>query len=164
MVKDRNSEDLTEAEEIKKMWQEYTEELYRKVLIDPDKHNGVVDHLEPDILECEVNWDLGSITMNRASGHDGIPAKLFKILKKMLLKCCTQYVSKFRKVTSGNRIRKAAFILFPKKGNAKECASSHTIAAPIQLHSFHILASEVNVAQSCLTLCDPMNYTAHGIL
>ena len=92
MIKDRNSEDLTEAEEIKKRWQEYTEELYRKALIDPDNHNGVVDHLESDILECEVNWDFGSIIMNKASGNDVIPAELFKILKKMLLKCCAQYV------------------------------------------------------------------------
>ena len=115
MIKDRNSEDLTEAEEIKKRWQEYTEELYRKALIDPDNHNGVVDHLESDILKCEVNWDFGSIIMNKASGNDVIPAELFKILKKMLLKCCAQYVSKFRKVTSGNRIRKAQFSFQSKR-------------------------------------------------
>ena len=73
--------DLTEAEDIKKRWQEYTEELYKKDLHDPDKHDGVITHLEPDILECDVNWALGSITRNKASGDDGIPFELFKILK-----------------------------------------------------------------------------------
>ena len=73
--------DLTEAEDIKKRWQEYTEELYRKDLYDPDNHNGVITHLEPDILECEVKWALGSLTMNKASGSDGISAELFQILK-----------------------------------------------------------------------------------
>ena len=77
----RNGKDLTEAEEIKKRWQEYTEELYKKGLKDLDNHNGVVIHLEPDILECEMKWALGSITMNKASGGDGIPAELFQILK-----------------------------------------------------------------------------------
>ena len=81
-IKDRNGKDLPEPEEIKKRWQEYTEELYIKGLNDPDNHNGVVTHLEPDILECEVKWALGSITKNKASGGDGIPAELFKILKK----------------------------------------------------------------------------------
>ena len=77
-IKDRNCMDLTEAEDIKKRWQEYTEELYRKDLHDPDKHDGVITHLEPDILEYEVKWALGSITMNTASGGDGIPVELFK--------------------------------------------------------------------------------------
>ena len=73
--------DLTEAEDIQKRWQEYTEELYKKDLHDPDNHNGVITHLESDILECEVKWALGSITMNKASGSDGIPVELFQILK-----------------------------------------------------------------------------------
>ena len=90
--------DLTEAEDIKKRWQEYTEELYKKDLHEPDNHDGVITHLEPDILDCEVKWALESITMNKASGGDGMPAELFKIL--MLLKCCTQYVSKFGKFSS----------------------------------------------------------------
>ena len=77
-IKDRNAMDLTEAEDIKKKWQEYTEELYKKDLHDPDNHNGVITHLEPDILEFEVKWALGSITMNKARGSDGIPAKLFQ--------------------------------------------------------------------------------------
>ena len=80
MIKDRNGKDLIEAEDIKR-WQEYTEELYKKDLQDPNNHDGVVTHLEPDTLECEVKWALGSITMNKASGGDGIPVELFKILK-----------------------------------------------------------------------------------
>ena len=80
-LKDRNGMDLTEAEDIKKRWQEYTEELYKKDLHDPDNHDGVITHLEPDILECEVKWALGSITMNKTSGGDGIPVELFQILK-----------------------------------------------------------------------------------
>ena len=80
-IKDRNGTDLTEAEDIKKRWQEYTEELYKKDLHDPDNHDGVITHLEPDILECEVKWDLESITTNKVSGGDGIPVELFQILK-----------------------------------------------------------------------------------
>ena len=83
-IKDRNSMDLTEAEDIKKRWQEYTEELYKKDLHDPDNHDGVITHLEPDILECEVKRALESITMNKASGGDGIPVELFQILKMTL--------------------------------------------------------------------------------
>ena len=80
-IKDRKCMDLTEAEDIKRRWQEYTEEQYKKDLHDPDNHNGVITHLEPDILECKVKWALGNITMNKASGRDGIPVKLFQILK-----------------------------------------------------------------------------------
>ena len=93
-IKDRNVRDLTEAEDIEKRWQEYTEALYRKDLHDPDNHNGVITHQEPDILECEVKWALGSITMNKASGGDGIPVELFHILKddavKVLHSICQQ--------------------------------------------------------------------------
>ena len=92
--KDRNGMDLTEADDIKKRWQEYTEELYKRDLHDPDNHNGVIIHLEPDIVACEVNWALESITMNKASGCDGIPVELFQILKddavKMLHSICQQ--------------------------------------------------------------------------
>ena len=84
-IKNRNGKDITQAEEIRKRWQEYTKELYKKGLDDLDTPNGVVIHLEPDILECEVNWTLGSITMNKASRHDRIPAELFKILKDVVL-------------------------------------------------------------------------------
>ena len=93
-IKDRNGMDLTEAEDIKKRWQEYTEELYKKHLYDPDNHDDVITNLEPDILECEVKWALESITMNKASGGDGIPAELFQILKddavKVLHSICQQ--------------------------------------------------------------------------
>ena len=85
-IKDRNVVDLTEAEDIKKRWQEYTEELYKKDLHDPDNHNGVITHLEPDILECIVKWALGSITTNKASGGDGIPVELFQILEDDAMK------------------------------------------------------------------------------
>ena len=85
-IKDRNSIDLTEAEDIKKRWQEYTEELYKKELHNPDNHNGVITHLEPDILECEVKWALGSIITSKASGGVGIPVELLQILKENAVK------------------------------------------------------------------------------
>jgi len=85
-IKDRNCMDLIEAEDIKKRWQEYTEELYKKDLHDPDNHDGVITHLEPDILECELKWALGSITTNKASGGDGIPIELFQICESAALK------------------------------------------------------------------------------
>ena len=93
-IKDRNGMDLTEAEDSKKRWQEYTEELYKKDLHDPDNHDGVITHLEPDMLECEVKWALGSISVNKARGGDGIPVELFQILKddavKVLYSTCQQ--------------------------------------------------------------------------
>ena len=98
--------DLTEAEGIKKRWQEYTEELYKKDLHDPGNHDGVITHLEPDILEYEVKWALESITTNKASGGDGIPVELFQILKDDAVKCYTQYASKFGTLSSGHRIGK----------------------------------------------------------
>ena len=121
--------DLTEAEDIKKRWQEYTGELYKKDLHDPDNHNGMITHLEPDILECEVKWALGSISTNKASGGDGIPVELFQILKDDAVEVCTQYVSKFGKLNSGHRTGKGrSFIPIPKKDNAKECSNYCTIA------------------------------------
>ena len=101
--------DLTEAEDIKRRWQEYTEELYKKELHDPGNHDGVITYLEPDILECEVKWALESITTNKASGGDGIPVELFQILKDDAVKCCTQYASKFGKLSSGYRTGKGQF-------------------------------------------------------
>ena len=107
-IKDRYGMDLKEAEDIKKRSQEYTKEPYKKDLHDPENHNGVITHLEPDILECEVKWALGSITMNKASGGDGIPVELFHILKDDFSiskrKCCTQYASKSGKLSSGHII------------------------------------------------------------
>ena len=93
-IKDRNGRELTEAEDTKKRWQEYTEQLYKKVLHDPDNHDGVITHLEPDILKYKVKWALGSITTNKASGGDGIPVELFQILNddavKVLYSICQQ--------------------------------------------------------------------------
>ena len=127
-IKDQNGMDLTEAEGIKKRWQEYTEELSKKSLYDPDNHDGVITHLEPDILECEVKWALGSITMNKASGGDGIPVKLFQILKDDSAKLLTQYARKFGKLSSWPQNWKmSVFIPIPKKGNAKECSNYYTI-------------------------------------
>ena len=100
---------LTEAKDIRKRWQEYTEELYKKDLHDPDNHDGVITHLDPDILESEVKWALGSITMNKANGGDGILVELFQILKDDALKCCTQYASNFGKLSSGHRTGNGQF-------------------------------------------------------
>ena len=108
-IKDRNSKDLIEGEEIKKRWQEYTEEMYKKGPNDPDNHDGVATNLEPDILECEVKWALGSITMNKASGGDRIAVELFQILKDDAVTYCTEYASKFGKLSSGHRTGKGQF-------------------------------------------------------
>ena len=128
-IKDRNGRDLTEAEDIKKRWQEYTEELYKKDLHDPDNHNGVITHLEPDILECEVKWALGSITMNKGSGGDGIPIELFQIQKddavKVLHSTCQQ-IWKMQQLSRDYKI--SVFSSIAKKGNAKECSNYCTIA------------------------------------
>ena len=127
--------DLTEAEDIKK-WQEYTEELYKKDLHDPNNHDGMFTHLQPDILECEVKWVLGSNTMNKASGGDGIPAELFPILKddavKVLHSLC-QHIWKTQQWPQD--WKRSVFILILKKDNAKECSNYHTIA----LISSHML-------------------------
>ena len=124
----RNGRDLTEAEDIKKSWLEYTEELYKKDLHNPDNHDDVITHLEPDILECEVKWALGSITTNKAHGGDGIPAELFQILKMMLWRWSTQYASKFGKLSSGHRTGKFSFHSNPKERQSQECSNYHTIA------------------------------------
>ena len=126
-IKDRNGKDLTEAEDIKKRWQEYTEELHtKKDLNNPDNHDGVITHLEPDILQYEVKWVSGSITMNKASGGDGIPVELFQILKddavKVLHSICQQ-IWKTLQIW-----KRSVFIPIPKKGNAQECSNNHAIA------------------------------------
>ena len=128
-IKDRNGMALTEAEDIKMRWKEYTEELYKKDLHDPDNHNGVITHLEPDILECEVKWALGSITMNKASGGDGIPVELFQILKddsvKVLHSICQQI---WKTQQWPQEWKRSVFITIPKEGNAKECSNYRTVA------------------------------------
>jgi len=128
-VRDRNGMDLIEAEDIKKSWQEYTEELYKKDLHDPDNHNGVITQLEPDILECEVKWALGSITMNKASRGDGIPVDPFQIIKDyavIVLHSICQQIWKTQQWPQD--WKRSVFIPIPKKGNAKECSNYHTIA------------------------------------
>uniref|UniRef100_A0A4W2HQU3 RNA-directed DNA polymerase n=1 Tax=Bos indicus x Bos taurus TaxID=30522 RepID=A0A4W2HQU3_BOBOX len=128
-IKDRNGMDLTEAEDIKKRWQEYTEELYNKDLHDPDNHDGVITHLEPDILECEVKWALESITMNKASGDDGIPVELFQILKDDAVKILHSICQQIWKTQQWPQDwKRSVFIPIPKKGNAKECSNYCTIA------------------------------------
>ena len=121
--------DLTEAEDIKKRWQEYMEELYKKDLHDQDNHDGVITHLEPDILECEVKWALGSIIRNQASGCDGIPAELFQILKDYIIKVlhsiCQQIWINQQWPQDWKR---SVFIPVPKKANAKECSNYCTVA------------------------------------
>ena len=126
--------DLTEAEDIKKRWQ-YTEELYKKDLHDPDNHNGMITHLEPDILKCEIRWALGSLTRSKASGGDGIPAELFQTLKDdavtVLLSICQQM---WKTQQWPQDWKRSVFIPIPKKGNAKEYVQTTT-----QLHSSHTL-------------------------
>ena len=116
--------DITEAEGIKKRGQEYTEELYKKHILDPDNHDGVITHLEPDILECEVKWTLGSITTNKASGGDGIPVELFQILKDDAVKVLHSICQQIRKIQQWPQDwKRSVFISIPKKGNAKECSN-----------------------------------------
>ena len=107
--KDRNGKDITEEEEIKKSWQEYTEELYKEDLNDLDNHDDVVIRLEQDILKCVVKWSLGSITTNKASRGDGLQLSYFKSWKMMLWERCTQYASKLGKLSSGHRTGKGQF-------------------------------------------------------
>ena len=128
---DRNSRDLTEAEDIKKRWQEYTEELYKKDLHDPENHDGVITHLEPDILGCEVKWALGSITTNKASGSDGISLELFQILKddavKVLHSICQQ---SWKTQQWPQDWKRSVFIPIPKKGNPKERQCQRMLKLP----------------------------------
>ena len=119
--------DLTEAEDIKKRWQEYIEELYKKDLHDQDDHDGVITHLEPDFLECEVKWALGSITTNKASEGDGIPAELFQILKDDAVKVLHSICQRIWKTQQWAQDWKTSvFTPVPKKGNAKECSNYRT--------------------------------------
>ena len=127
--------DLTETEDIKKRWQEYTEELYKRDLHDPDNHNGVVTHLEPDILECEVKWALGSITTNKASRSSAIPVELIQILKDDAVKVLHSICQQIWKIQQWSQDwKRSVFIPIPNKGNAKECSTT------TQLHSSHALA------------------------
>ena len=133
-IKDRNIKDLIKAEEIKKRWQEYTEGLHKKGL-DPDNSDGVVTHLEPDILECKVKWPSGSITTNKTSGDDGISAEPFKIQKMMLFECYTQYISKCGKLSSGHRTGKGQFSF-----QSQRRAMPKNAQTTVQLQSFQTIA------------------------
>ena len=126
-IKDRNCMDLTDAEDIKKKWEEYTE-LYKKDLHDLDNHDGVIIHLEPDILECEVKWTLGSITTNKVRGGDGIPVELFQILKDDAVKVHSVCQQIWKTQQWPQDWKRSVFIPIPKKGNAKECSNYRTHA------------------------------------
>ena len=133
-IKDRNGMDLTEAEDIKKRWQEYTEELNKKDIHDPDNHDGVITDLEPDILECEVKWALESITKNKASGGDGIPVELFQNLKDDAVKVMHSICQKFGKLSSGYRTGKGQFSF-----QSQRKAMPKNAQTTAQLHSSHSL-------------------------
>ena len=129
LLQDRNGMDLTEAEDIKKRWQEYTEELYKKDVHDPDNDDGVVTHLELDILECELKWALESITRNKDNGGNRIPVELFQILKDDTVKVLHSICQQIRKTQQWPQDwERSVFIPIPKKGNARECSNYHTIA------------------------------------
>ena len=137
MIKDRNGKDLTEVEEIKKRWQENTEELYKKCFNDLDNHDGVAIHLEPDILECEVKCALGSVTMNKASGGDGIPAEIFQILKDnavQVLHAICQQICKTQQWSQD--WKRSVFMPTPKKSMPKNAQTT------AQLHSSHMLVKQ----------------------
>ena len=133
LIKDRNGMDLTEAEDLKKRWQEYTEELYKKDFHNPDNHDGVITDLEPDILECEVKWALGSISTNKASGGERIPVDLFQILNDDAV-CYTQYARKFVKLSSGHRTGKDQFSF-----QSQRKAMPKNTPTTSLLHSSHML-------------------------
>ena len=134
-IKERNGRDLTEAGDIKKRWQKYTEELYKKDLHDQDNHDGVITHLEPDILECEIKWALESITTNKASGGDGIPVELLQILKDDAVKVLHSICQQILKLNSGHRTGKGQFSFqFQRKAMPKNAQTT------AQMHSSHTLA------------------------
>ena len=134
-IKDRNGMDLTEAEDIKKRWQEYTEKLYKKDLQDPDNHDAMITDLEPEILECEVKWALESITMNKASGDDGIPVELFQILIDDAVKVLHSICHKFGKLSGSQRTGKGHFSF-----QSQRKAMPSNVQTTAQLHSFDMLA------------------------
>ena len=133
-AKDRNGVDLEEAEDIKKKWQEYTEEIYKKDLNDPDNHNGVITHREPDILECELNWAFGSIAMNKASGGDGIPTELFQVLRDDAVKVLYSIFKQVWKSQQWPQDWRSVFIPSQRKAMPKNAKST------TQLHSSHMLS------------------------
>ena len=138
--------DLTDAEDIKKRWQEYTEELYKKDLHDPYNHNGVIIHLEPDILECKVKWALGRITKNKASRGDQIPAELFQIIKDDAVKVLHSINQQIWKTQQWPQDwKRSVFFPIPQKGNVKECSSHHTIALISHTHKVMLKILQVRL-------------------
>ena len=150
-IKDRNGMDLTAAKDIKKRWQEYTEELYKNNVHDPDNHDGVIIHLEPDILECKVKWVLGSIIKNKASGGNGIPVEPFQILKDDLVKVLHSICQKIWKTQQWPQHWKMSlFISILKEGNAKECSKPHNC-----IHLTCYQSNAQNSLSQASAVCEP---------
>ena len=147
-IKDRYTMDLREEKDIEKRWQEYTEELYKKDLRDPDNHDGMITHQEPDILKCEIKWALESITTNKTGGGDGIPVELFQILKddavKVLHSICQQT---WKTQQWPQDWKRSVFIPIPKKDNAKECSNHHTIALISHVNKVMLKILQVGLQQ-----------------
>ena len=142
--------DLTEAEDTKKRWQEYIEELYKKGLHDPENHDGMITHLEPDIQECKVKWALGSITTNKASGGDGLPPELFQILKVDVMKVLHAICQQIWKTQQWPQDwTRSVFFPIPKKGNAKEFSNYHTIA--LISHPSKVKVKSLSHVRLCVT-------------
>ena len=139
-IKNRNGMDLTEAEDIKKRWQEYTEELYKKDIHDQDNHDGVITDPEPDILECEVKWALESITTNKASGGDGMPAELFQILKDDAVKVLHSICQQIWKTQQWLSLEKVSFHSNPEERQINKAVWSKNVQTTAQLHSSFMLA------------------------
>ena len=149
--KDRNGMDLTEAEDIKKMWQEYTEELYKKDLHDPDNYNGVIIHLEPDIQECEVNWALGNIPTNKASGGEGIPVELFQILKDDAAKSATLNMpANLENSSVATGLEKVSF-----HSNPKERQCQRMLKLPHNCTHLTCYLSNAQNSPSQASICEP---------
>ena len=150
-IKDQNGMHLKEEEDIKKRWQEYTVKLYQKDLHNPDNHDGVITHLEPDILECEVKWALENITRNQASGGDGIPVELFQILKDDAVKVLHSICQQIWKTQQWPQDQKrSVFIQTPKKGNAKDCSNFHTVA--LISHTRKVM---LKISKPSFSRCEP---------
>ena len=158
-VWDRNSMELTEAEDSKKRWQEYTEELHKRDFHDPDNHNGVITHQEPYILECEVKWALESITTNKASGGDGIPAELFQILKDDAVKVLHSICQQIWKTQQWQQDwKRSVFIPIPKKRNATEYSNYCTIA--LISHTSKVILKILQARLQQYANCEPPNVQA----
>ena len=152
--------DLTEAEDIKKRWKEYTEELYKKDLHDPDNHDGVITHLEPDILECKVTWALESITKNKSSKGDGIPVELFQILKDDAVKVLHLICQQLWKTQQWSRDwKRSVFIPIPKKGSAKECSNYRTTA--LLSHAIKVMLKILQARLQQYVNCDFQLFRLH---